>query len=57
MINEVLPLYKQFNLMRENPDDPRFEEIDSIRVKSNEMEAQVKSFTTIKELRTFEIKF
>lgn len=57
IINEVLPLYKQVNLMRENPDDLRFEEIDSIRSKSNDMETQVSSFSTIKELRTFEIKF
>lgn len=40
-IEAIAPQYKQINLLRENPNAPEFAQIDAIRAKSNEIEAQI----------------
>ncbi len=44
-INEVAPLWKQMNVARENPNNPIFKEIDSIRKKSDSIEAHLTTLT------------
>jgi hypothetical protein len=51
-ITSIAPIYKQINLIREGKAtgttaDPAFGKIDTIRTKSNDMEAKVNAATTI----------
>lgn len=47
----VAPYHKQVNALRENgPTDPIFAQIDTVRARSNELEAMVSAATTIREL-------
>ncbi len=44
-INEVAPVWKQTNALRKNPNNPIFKEIDSIREKSDLIEAHIETLT------------
>lgn len=44
-INKIAPLWKQANTIRENPNDPIFNQIDAIREKSNLIEAHLATLT------------
>ncbi len=53
-INNVAPVWKQMNLLRAwvngGTKDTRFDQIDAIRTKSDQLEAQVNAATTVTEI-------
>lgn len=53
-INNAAPVWKQINLMRVwvngGTKDARFDQIDAIRTKSDQLEAQVNAATTVTEI-------
>lgn len=54
-ITNILPIYRQLNLIREGKAsgtsaDPRFAQLDAIRTKSDNLEAQVNAAATVTEI-------
>ena len=55
LIQSFLPVYKQLNLLRENPADVRFVILDNLRLLSNEIEGKIRACNTIKKLRQVDV--
>lgn len=49
-------IYHEFNLLRENPNDPRFKILDDLRAVSNDIEKKIEACESMEKLQEIDIR-